>query len=140
MNSKLLVPIGAAILIVGLFLPVATVLGIVNINLLMPPGQGVTGIGLVLAACAVLGAILALIGHARFAVIPAVLALALIVWKYIELQQTFSGASVPEGVTPEQVAQVSQLASVNIIGWLVMGLGAVIMLVAGALAWKRPAA
>ena len=41
MNAKTLTLAGAVVLIVGLFLPIATAMGI-NVNLLMPPGQSVS--------------------------------------------------------------------------------------------------
>lgn len=134
MNNKVLTLVGAVVLVLGLFLPAASVLGI-SINVIAPPGQGVSADGLILVACAALGAILALINQTRFAVLPGVAALAFVIYKYLYLQSTLSGAT-----GDAEAAAVAGLVSVNLLGWIVMGLGAALILVGGLLSWKKPAA
>ena len=134
MNSKMLTLGGAVILIVGLFLPVLSAMGM-SVNMLMPPGEGVSGAGLVLVACAVLGGALALINQTKWAVVPALAALAFLVWKYMQLQNLLS--TTVGDVPPEAAeAMASMMPTVNILGWAVMGVGALVMLVGGAMAWK----
>ncbi len=133
MNSKTLTLAGAVVLIIGLFLPVLTVMGI-SMNMLMPPGQSVSGAGLVLVACAVLGGLLALLGQGKWAVVPGLAALAFIVWKFLEVQSGLNGTNTD--VPAEAREALSQLASMNYLGWGVMGLGAVLILVGGAMGWK----
>ncbi len=133
MNAKTLTLGGAVVLIIGLFLPVVTIFGM-SMNMLMPPGQGVSGSGLVMLACAVLGGALALLGQTKWAVIPALLGLAFLVWKFMEVQNGLSGQS--GDVPPEAAEALARLASINYLGWGVMGLGGVIMLVGGAMGWK----
>lgn len=133
MNSKTLTLGGAVVLVIGLFLPIVSVMGI-TMNLLMPPGQGVTMEGLVLLACALLGGALALLNQTKWAVIAGLAALAFLVWKFLQVQNGLSGGG---DIPPEAAEMMAALApSVNFLGWGVMGLGALLMLVGGAMAWK----
>jgi hypothetical protein len=91
--------------------------------------------GLVLAACAVLGAVLALVNQAKWAVIPAIAAVGFLVWKYMQLQNALSGAATA-GMPAEAAEALSQVASINYLGWGVMGAGAIVMLVGAAMGWK----
>ena len=133
MNSKMLTLGGAVVLVIGLFLPIVNIFGM-SVNLLMPPGQGVSMEGLVLLACALLGGALALINQTKWAVVAGLAALGFLVWKFMEMKNGLSGAS--GDVPPEAAEALAQLASMNYLGWGVMGLGAVVMLVGGAMAWK----
>ncbi|HYD12441.1 MAG TPA: hypothetical protein VEC11_06310 [Allosphingosinicella sp.] len=137
MNSKMLTLGGAVILIIGLFLPVVSALGM-SVNMIMPPGEGVSGAGLVVVACAVLGGALALINQTKWAVVPALAALAFLVWKYMQLQNLISSGL---GDVPPEAAEAmaNMMPSINILGWAVMGIGALVMLVGGAMAWKSTA-
>lgn len=137
MNSKVLTLAGAVILIVGLFLPIFSVMGMISINLLSPGGN-VSIDGIVILACAVLAGLLALVNQGKWAVIPGLIAIALLVWDYFRLQTELSGAG-STAMTPDQAAAVSQFVQVNILGWGVMGLGAVLVIVGGAMGWKRSA-
>jgi hypothetical protein len=137
MNSKTLTLGGAVVLIIGLFLPVISVFGI-SMNLLMPPGQGVTVDGLILLACAALAGILALIGQGKWAVIPGLAALGFVVYDYMKASNALSGNAGAD-VPPEAAQALQQLASINYLGWGVMALGAVLILVGGAMGWKSAA-
>ncbi len=134
MNSKVLTLAGAVVIIIGLFLPIVTIFGM-SMNMIMPPGQGVSGAGLVVLACAVLGGVLALVGQTKFAVLPALAGLAFLIWKFLEVQNGLSGGATD--VPAETAAAIAELASMNYLGWAVMGLGAVVMLVGSAMAWKK---
>lgn len=133
MNAKTLTLGGAVLLVIGLFLPIMSVMGI-TMNLLMPPGAGITMEGLVLLACALLGGALALLNQTKWAVIAGVVALGWLVWNYLRIQNTLGGGG---DIPPEAAEMMAALApSVNFLGWGVMGLGAVLLLVGGAMAWK----
>lgn len=136
MNAKTLTLAGAVALIIGLFLPIISVMGI-SANLIMPPGQGVTGSGLILAGCAVLGGILALIGQAKWAVIPGLAAVGWLVFQYLEAQKQLSGGGDMPPEAAEMLAAMSP--SMNYLGWGVMALGAVLILIGGAMGWKSSA-
>lgn len=134
MNAKTLTLAGAVVLIVGLFLPIATAMGI-NVNLLMPPGQSVSPDGLILLACAVLGGVLALINQAKWAVIPGIAAVGFLVYEYMDVTNKLGGGGAT--LSPEQQEMVSAMVSVNYLGWGAMGLGGILMIVGGAMGWKR---
>lgn len=133
MNAKTLTLAGAVVLVIGLFLPIYTVMGAISISF-FSPGAGVSIDGIVVMACAVLAGILALINHAKWAVIPGLIALGLLVYDYLRMQQELSGSGTM--VTPEQAAMVAELASVNFLGWGAMGLGGLLVLIGGAMGWK----
>ena len=137
MNAKTLTLAGAVVLIIGLFLPAITVFGI-SMNMIMPAGQGVTMDGLILAACAVLAAVLALINQSKWAVIPGLAALAFLVYDYMKASSALSGQAGGE-IPPEAAQALSQMASLNYLGWGVMGLGALVILIGGAMGWKNSA-
>ncbi len=134
MNAKTLTLAGAVVLIIGLFLPIYTVMGAISISF-FSPGGGVSIDGIVVMACAALAGILALINHAKWAVIPGLVALGLLVYDYLRMQTEMSGGGTT--VTPEQAEMMAQVASVNFLGWGVMGLGALIILIGGAMGWKN---
>lgn len=132
MNSKTLTLAGAVVLIIGLFLPALNVMG-VGFSLLMPGGN-ITVSGLILLACAALGGVLALIGQTKWAVIPGVAAVGWLVFQYLEAQKQISGGG---DVPPEAAEMMAAMApSLNYLGWGVMALGAILILVGGAMGWK----
>ena len=133
MNSKTLTLAGAVVLIIGLFLPVASVFGVSG-SMLMAPGESMSVPGIILAVLAVLGAVLALMNQAKWAVIPGLCAIAFLIWKYMQLQNALSGSV--SGMPAETAEALAQVASINYLGWGVMGLGAIVMLVGGAMGWK----
>jgi hypothetical protein len=128
MNSKTLTLAGAVVLIIGLFLP-AVNMGEMGLSILMPAGQ-LNPPGLILVACAVLGGVLALMGQGKWAVVPGVAAVGYLIWQYLEGQkQIGAGSEAAEALG----------VSLNYLGWGVMGLGAVLILIGGAMGWKSSA-
>ena len=137
MNAKTLTLAGAVVLIIGLFLPIISVMGI-SANLIMPAGQGVTVSGLILAGCAVLAGLLALVNQAKWAVIPGLAAVGWLVFQFLEAQKQLSGGG---DIPPEAQEMLAAMApSLNYLGWGVMGVGAVVMLLGGAMGWKSSGA
>jgi len=135
MNSKSITLAGAVVLIIGLFLPAVNVMGM-GMSVLLPAGQ-LNAPGLILVACAVLAGILALMGQGKWAVIPGIAAVGYLVWQFLEAQKSLSGAG---DIPPEAAEAMAQLApSLNYLGWGVMGLGAVLILIGGAMGWKASA-
>lgn len=136
MNAKTLTLAGAVVLIIGLFLPIASASGISQ-NLIMPPGEGVTVSGLILAGCAVLAALLALVNQTKWAVIPGLAAVGWFVFQFLYAQKQYSGG----GDIPQELLDASG-ASLNYLGWGVMAAGCVVMLLGGIMGWmkKAPAA
>jgi hypothetical protein len=73
----------------------------------------------------------------KWAVIPGIAAVGYLVWQFLEAQKSLSGAG---DIPPEAAEAMAQLApSLNYLGWGVMGLGAVLILIGGAMGWKTSA-
>lgn len=143
MDKKLIVILGGVVLIIGAFLPIAA--NPMRSASFIFPGQGTSWEGLALVACGLLGVILALIGQAKHAVWFGIVALGLLIWKYLEASSNFDEMrgqlSSLDNLPPEFAAQLSaNMPSINYLGWIVLALGALIMVVGGAMAWKGPAA
>jgi hypothetical protein len=141
MDKKLITVIGGIVLVIGLFLPIVSGGG--------QSGGFLTGgiewSGIVLLLCGVLAAILGLINQGKYAVFLGVAALGVVVFRFIQTKDMMGQAAsmMPEGVElpPELASQLAAaMPSMNYLGWGVLGLGAVLILVGGALAWKSPSA
>ena len=142
MDKKMIAVIGGVILVIGAFLPIVNAAG-TSVSFMFP-GEGMSWEGLVLLACGLIGAILAFIGQARHSVWFGLIALGLLVWKYLQFKQLMDQASaaLPSGVElpPELQAQVAAATpSMNLLGWAVLGIGAVVLIIGGAMAWKGSA-
>jgi hypothetical protein len=138
MDKKMIAVLGGVILVIGVFLPIANGGG-TSVSFMFP-GDGMSWEGLVLLACGLLGAILAFIGQAKHSVWFGIIALGLLVWKYMEFKKLMdqAGAALPPGVElPPELA--AQMPSMNLLGWAVLGIGAVVLIIGGAMAWKGSA-
>lgn len=135
MNSKTLTLAGAVVLIIGLFLPAVNMMGM-GLSVLLPGGS-LNPPGLILVACAVLAGVLALINQTKWAIIPGIAGAGYLVWQFLEAQKSLSGAGE---MPPEAAEAMAALApSLNYLGWSVMGLGAVLIVIGGAMGWKSSA-
>jgi hypothetical protein len=132
MNSKTLTLAGAVVLIIGLFLPAVNMMGM-GLSVLLPAGS-LNPPGLILVACAVLAGLLALVNQTKWAVVPGLAAIGYLVWQFISAQNSLSGGG---DIPPEAAEAMAALApSLNYLGWGVMGLGAVLIMLGGAMGWK----
>jgi hypothetical protein len=139
MDKRLLVLIGAALLVVGVFLPIASVPPEGSLNLLLPGGS--LGDGIFILVLALIGAALALAGKTRHAIWPAVLSLAFLVWKYFQIKEAVDHAHavIAEiGGGSELANSVSDSMQMNMLGWAVLAIGALVMIAGAAMAWKGP--
>jgi hypothetical protein len=136
MNSKTLTLAGAVILAIGLFLPIFTVMGMVSINFIAPGGS-VSLDGIIVAVCAALAVGLALVNQTKWAVIPALGAVGVLIYDYMNIQNQLGGASA--SLSAEQAEMASAMLQVNFLGWAVMGVGALLILVGGIMGWKKTA-
>lgn len=141
MDKKMIVLIGAAVTIVGLFLPIVNLPIVGSINLLMPP----TGIGdgIFVLIFAVIAGVLALLGHVKHAVWPAICAIGFTAFKFFQLKGPMDEAAERVAAltagNPQAAEYLNQMgggASMNMLGWLVIIVGCIVMLVGGAMAWK----
>ena len=135
MNSKIVTLAGAVVLLIGLFLPIFTLMG-VSVNFFMPP-DGIQIDGIIVIVCAVLAGLLALVNQAKWAVIPALGALAVVGLNFFKMQSQLSSGM--GSLTPEQQELASQMASVNYLGWAALGLGGILILVGGIMGWMKKA-
>ena len=142
MDKKLIAIIGAAIVIVGVFLPVLSSRSM-SAGILLS-GDDLNWRGLVVIGCALIGAVLALMRQTRHAIWPGVAILGFLVWQYVELTGRLGRmATIVSGdnVPPELAAMMTaRMPQINMLGWAVMGIGALIMIAAGAMAWKSASA
>ena len=136
MDKKLIAMIGGVVLIAGLFLPIVNSGG-TSASFMSTAGGGIAWESLVMIGCGALAVILALIGQAKHVVWFGIVALGMTVWKFLETKNAIdaAGAAVPAGMElPPELA--SQMPTMNMLGWAVLGVGGLIMLIGGAMAWK----
>lgn len=135
MNSKAIILAGVVVLIIGLFLPVLNVTGI-GVSALLPAGH-INPAALVLVGCAALAGLLALVGQSKWAVIPGLGAIGYLVWQFLDAQRSVTGGG---DLSPEAARVLAELeSSLNYLGWGVMGLGAVLIVIGGAMGWRSSA-
>jgi hypothetical protein len=138
MDNRILALVGVGLLIVGVFLPIVNVPILGTMNMLLP--QGSIGDGIFILVLALIGGGLALAGKVRHVVWPALLSLAFTAWKYVSLQGTLNEAqarlSDQMGVDSGMSGSLPDAFQMNLLGWAVLGIGGIVLLVAGILAWK----
>ena len=118
MVRKILALLGAAEVIAGTLLPIASTSS-GDVALLFRDG-GVGWDGLILVALAILAVALGLLGHAKHVLWPALALLCFVAWRFLDWQ-TNSGGGV----------------SLEFPGWAVLEVGALTLVVAGALPWRK---
>lgn len=137
MDKKLIVVVGGVVLVVGLFLPIVSGGG--------QSGGFLTGgiewSGIVLILCGAGAAALGFMNQSKHAVWLGLAALGILVWRFLQTRDMMSQASamMPDAASlpPELQSQLAAaMPSMNYLGWGVLGLGAVLILVGGAMAWK----
>jgi hypothetical protein len=138
MDNRILALVGVVLLIVGVFLPVVSMPIVGTMNMLLPGGE--LGDGIFILVLALIGGGLALAGKTRHVVWPALLSLAFIAWKYIQLQGSLDEARTRMtdlGADSAMTSSLTDAVQMQFLGWAVLGLGGIVLLVAGVLAWKR---
>ena len=134
MNNKILGIVGSALLIVGIFLPIVSLMGF-GISyfdgIKAAPAQAITGVGVCLMG--VVGLILALTNKYRMLILPGIIALGILILDFFRLKSSFSATAAGEEMPPELASAVS-------IGWgmYVMIIGAIILIIAGVMKSAAP--
>jgi hypothetical protein len=131
MDNKLLALIGAVLLVVGVFLPIANLPIVGSMNLIMPGGN--MGDGIFVVVLAVIAAALALTGRVRHVIWPGALTLAFVVWKYLQVKGALDDATASMG------GALGNSVQVNLLGWGVLLLGALLLVYAGIASRRTPA-
>ncbi len=137
-NAKVIALIGAGLLVIGVFLPLVRVPKMGTMNYL----AGGSGDGIIVLVLAAAAGVLALIERTKHALWPGLGALAMIGFTFFTLQNRLSQARLsareelgdnPFGGIAEAATNAIQLEY----GWAVLVFGALMVIVGGALAWKR---
>lgn len=137
--SKLTALGGALLLAIGAFLPLVVVPKRGGMSMMaIEGGWG----GYVVLALAAASAALALLGRTRWAALPGVAALALLAYAFIRASTEIERARLRlgEGIGDDPIGQIRNLVRVNSTygyGWAVLVIGALALVVAGALAWRE---
>jgi uncharacterized membrane protein len=136
-NGKVLALIGAALIGVGVFLPIVSVPKRGTSSLMQGDYTG----GLVMLGLAAAIVLLTLINRTRHVVWPGVASLALMAYAYIRVQTVIEQARQRLGETENPLAIVIDAAAANSRtewGWAVLVLGAILAIAGGVLAWREP--
>jgi len=132
MTNKNLIYAGAALLIVGLFMPVVTLPIVGGMNLL---SNGTNELGIMLVVLAAASAILAANGRERDVIYPSAAAVALVVYAFARLELMLSQmrATLAQGLKDNPFAGLAQSAASAVQlqwGWLVLAAGSGLLLYA----------
>lgn len=140
MDKKILALVGVVVLIIGVFLPIVSQGG-TSISLLLPGEGNGLGDGIWVVVLALVAGGLALVGQVRHVIWPALLALALIGYDFFKIKSGMDELVERAGGSEFGGGWTDGL-QLNYLGWAVMCIGALVLLVAGIMAWTgtRPAA
>lgn len=131
-NRKTMALIGAALLLIGAFLPIVSLPMIGSMDYFQNGrGDGIFAVGL-----AVIGGVLALTGLVRHVLWPGLAALALILFTFVNMQSKIGQIRGQLGGNPLAEAMVGSVQLQW--GFAVLFIGAALMTAAGAMAWRRP--
>lgn len=136
MDKKILVLIGAVVMIVGLFLPMIAD-STRSMGMLLPPEGGVEWRGVVMLVLALAAAGLALAGQVKHALWPGVAALGFLAYLFFDVKGKLDRLQeVLSQIGPETSFSRDMTMHLASLGWIVLGAGAVIVIVSAAMAWK----
>lgn len=148
MNNRIVGIIGSALLIIGIFLPIISVLGILTFSFFTfiagsMPGEDPTGmvsifriIGIVILLLGIVSLVLTLKNNYKPLLGTGIVALGILVFVFIKLQSLFSQASESPGG-----AEMSRMGGGVGMGWgfYVLVLGAIALIVAAVMKSPVPA-
>jgi len=137
-NSKVIAFVGAGLLAIGAFLPLVRVPKMGTISYI---GNG-SGDGIVILVLAAAAAGLAMAGRTKHVIWPGLASLALIAFTYFRLQSRLgeARAKLRAEVGDNPFGGLADVATSSIqmeYGWAVLVIGALTMVAAGAMAWRR---
>lgn len=129
MNNRILGIIGAALLVIGIFLPIVSVMGLISISyfdaIKASPAQAWSGLLLLLLG--IISLFMAVTNKFKILIATGAFALILLIVDFFRLKNALSNTPAEAGELADQIA-----SSVSI-GWAfyVMAIGAVLLIVAG---------
>ena len=137
MDSRILGIVGGVLLIIGVFCPLVGVdiMGISQNFAYIGSGTGVDMKGLILILLGIVGIALAVLRKYKMLLIPGILAIAILAYDYFSFKSRFSEAVSGAGA---RSAELENAVSMKW-GWIVLLLGALALLAAGAMGKNLPA-
>ena len=139
MDSRILGLIGGVLIIIGIFLPLATV----SVGEMSQSGSFFDAIkagsweGYVVLLCGIASIVLAALRKYRFLLITGIISLGVIILNFATFKSQIAKAT---GQSLEQLESMGVTISTQWVGWLVLILGGLLLLVAGATGRNQPAA
>jgi hypothetical protein len=139
MDSRILGLIGGVLIIIGIFLPLVTVTygGDSQSASFFDAIKAGSWEGYVVLLCGIASIALAAMRKYRFLLITGIIALGVIVLNFINFKSSIAKAA---GQSLEQLETMGVTISTQWVGWLVLILGGVLLLIAGATGRNQPVA
>ncbi|HWT02525.1 MAG TPA: hypothetical protein VN256_19890 [Pyrinomonadaceae bacterium] len=141
MDSRILGIVGGVLVLLGIFLPLVTVTigqaGMSQSVSFLDSIKGGSWEGWVLLLLGIGSIVLAVLRQYRFLIVTGVITLGIVVLNYINMKSSLAKAM--GSADPEMLERMGVDVSTNWLGWLVLGLGALILLAAGATGKNAPA-
>jgi multisubunit Na+/H+ antiporter MnhG subunit len=140
MNNRILGIIGSALLILGIFLPIVSIMGLLNFSyfnmIQLAPGTFFTGILLLLLG---IGSLLLALKHKyKLLIATGVVSLLLLAFDFFRIKSTLSDATSRGAETGGEFArQMSEAVSIGF-GFYIMAIAAILLIVAGVMKSSVP--
>jgi hypothetical protein len=141
MNNRIMGIIGSALLVIGIFLPIVSIMGLLTFSyfnfIQMAPGTFFTGILLLLIGLASLA--LTLTNRFKLLILTGILSLAILVLDFFRIRSGLSEAGSAAGERGGEIG--ARMAEAMSIGWgfWLMAIAAVILILAGVMKNTAPA-
>ena len=141
MNNRIVGIIGSALLVIGIFLPIVSIMGLITFSyfnfIQMAPGTFFTGILLLLLGLASLA--LTLTNRFKLLLLTGILSLAILALDFFRIRSGLSEAGSVAGDRGGEIG--ARMAEAMSIGWgfWLMAIGAIALIVAGVMKSTAPA-
>jgi hypothetical protein len=137
MNNRILGILGSALLIIGVFLPILSLMGVVTFSyfdfIRLDPGTFFTGILILLLG--IVSMLLTLAKKYKLLILTGIIALGMLAFDFYRIRSGMDSVAGGSGSTPPEVADSVGLGW----GFYVMVIGAIALIVAGVMKSTAPA-
>ena len=141
MDSRILGIVGGVLVLLGIFLPLVTVTigqaGMSQSVSFFDSIKGGSWEGWVLLLLGIASIILAVLRQYKFLIVTGVITLAIVVLNYVNMKSSLAKAM--GSADPETLERMGVDVSTNWLGWLVLIIGSLILIAAGATGKNAPA-